>query len=186
MKRLGHKGEGAQGSPPCKGADSLPPLRRGGASRGAIRNLPCQPLLTGAFSNCDPATPPRRGVTLVEMLVVVALLVLMMTIIVQIFQAATGAVSAAKVYQELDDQLRELDGTLRQDLAGVTARLNPPLDPDENKGYFEYGENSFADLQGEDTDDYLKFTAQAPEGQSFTGACIYSNPRRIRVFPQRW
>ncbi len=112
---------------------------------------------------------PRRGVTLVEMLVTVALLVLMMTVIVQIFQSATGAVSAAKTYQDLDSGLRQLDATIRQDLGNLTARLTPPLDPKNNLGYFEYIENSFADLQGEDTDDCLRFTVKAPEGQIFTG-----------------
>src|SRR5262249_12454565 len=104
------------------------------------------------------SVPSRRGVTLVEMLVVVALLVVMMTIIVQIFQVATGSVSAAKAYQELDDELRELDATLRSDLQGVTARTNAavPIDPDENLGYFEYIENSWADTQGEDGDDCLR------------------------------
>ena len=116
-----------------------------------------------------PARSRRRGVTLVEMLVTVALLILMMTVIVQIFQAATGAVTAAKAYQELDDSLRQLDSTIRQDLMGVTATLTPPLNPNDNKGYFEYDENEFADLQGEDSDDILRFTAKAPPGQFFTG-----------------
>jgi type II secretory pathway component PulJ len=111
----------------------------------------------------------RRGITLVEMLVSVALLVLMMSVIVQVFTAATGALSAARTYQELDNSLRQLDATLRTDLANVTARLTPPLNPKDNLGYFEYIENSFADSQGEDTDDCLRFTAKAPEGQLFTG-----------------
>jgi prepilin-type N-terminal cleavage/methylation domain-containing protein len=110
-----------------------------------------------------------RGFTLLEMLVVVALVVLMMTILASIFQAATGAMSASRTYQELDDSLRLLDMTIRQDLTGVTARLTPPLDPALKLGYFEYGENAPADLQGEDTDDYLAFTTKAPEGQFFTG-----------------
>jgi type II secretory pathway component PulJ len=112
---------------------------------------------------------PRRGVTLLEMLVSVALLVLMMTIIVQVFTAATGAVSASRTYQELDGNLRQLDATIRNDLSNLTARLTPPLDPKNNLGYFEYIENSFADGQGEDTDDCLRFTVKAPEGQLFTG-----------------
>jgi prepilin-type N-terminal cleavage/methylation domain-containing protein len=112
---------------------------------------------------------PRRGVTLVEMLVAVALLVLMMSVIVQVFSAATSAVSASRAYQELDQSLRQLDATIRTDLSGVTARLTPPLDPKDNLGYFEYGENSFADLQGEDCDDYLRFTVKAPEGHLFNG-----------------
>jgi prepilin-type N-terminal cleavage/methylation domain-containing protein len=111
----------------------------------------------------------RRGVTLVEMLVTVAVLVIMMTILVQIFQAATGSVSAAQAYQAIDDQLRRLDGLIRADLEGVTARFTPPLDPALNLGYFEYGENEFADNQGEDGDDYIRFTAKAPAGRPFTG-----------------
>src|SRR5262249_41918324 len=31
------------------------------------------------------------------------------------------------------------------------------------------GENAFADLQGEDSDDYIRFTAKAPDGKPFTG-----------------
>src|SRR5215467_12937017 len=118
----------------------------------------------------------RRGVTLVEMLVTVAVLVIMMTILVQIFQAATGSVSAAQAYQQLDDQLRRIDGIIRADLEGVTARFTPPLDPALNLGYFEYGENEFADLQGEDGDDYIRFTAKASPGRPFTG----------RFWPNYW
>ena len=55
------------------------------------------------------------------MLVTLAMLLLMMTAIVKIFQAATGALNAAQVYQELDNQLRLLDSTIRSDLNGVTA-----------------------------------------------------------------
>ena len=111
----------------------------------------------------------RRGVTLVEMLVTLAILLLMMTAIVKIFQAATGALSAAQVYQELDNQLRLLDSTIRSDLGGVTCKLTPPNNPKNNTGYLEYGENEFADVQGEDSDDYIRFTAKAPAGQPFTG-----------------
>jgi len=108
-------------------------------------------------------------VTLVEMLVTVAILVIIMTILVQVFQAATGAVSSAQAFQQIDDQLRRVDGLIHSDLEGVTARFTPPLDPAQNLGYFEYGENEFADVQGEDSDDYIRFTAKAPEGRPFTG-----------------
>jgi hypothetical protein len=103
------------------------------------------------------------------MLVTLAVLLLMMTVIVQIFQAATSALNAAQVYQQLDNQLRLLDSTIRSDLGGVTCRMTPPNDPRNNPGYFEYGENEFADVQGEDSDDYIRFTAKAPAGRPFTG-----------------
>jgi hypothetical protein len=108
-------------------------------------------------------------VTLIEMLVTLAVLLLMMTFIVQIFQAATGSLNSAQVYQELDNQLRLLDKTIRSDLTGVTCKMTPPNDPKNNPGYFEYGENEFADIQGEDADDYIRFTAKAPAGRPFTG-----------------
>ena len=107
----------------------------------------------------------RRGV----MLVAVTLLVLMMTVIVTIFSAATGALNGLQATHQLDGDLRQVDITIRRDLQGVTAKLSPPLNPKDERGYFEVGENAFADLQNEDTDDYLRFTAKAPEGQLFTG-----------------
>jgi prepilin-type N-terminal cleavage/methylation domain-containing protein len=111
----------------------------------------------------------RRGVTLVEMLVTVAMLVIIMTVLVQVFQGAAGAVSTAQALQTIDDQFRRADGLIRSDFEGVTARFTPPLDPILNLGYFEYGENEFADVQGEDCDDYVRFTAKAPEWRPFTG-----------------
>ena len=106
------------------------------------------------------------------MLVTVAVLVIIMTIMVQIFQAATGALTAAQTIQELDNQLKLLDSTIRSDLGGVTARFTPPLDPAQNLGYFEYSENEFADMQGEDSDDCLRFTAKAPAGPAVHGADV--------------
>ncbi|MFO0889279.1 MAG: type II secretion system protein [Isosphaeraceae bacterium] len=127
----------------------------------------------------------RRGVTLVEMLVTLAILLLMMTAVVQIFQAATGSLNSAQVYQQLDNQLRQLDVTIRSDLNGVTAKMTPPNNPANDTGYFEYGENEFADNQGEDGDDYIRFTAKAPAGRPFTGrAWVYSLYTPTNQLPQ--
>lgn len=111
----------------------------------------------------------RKGLTLVELLVTVALMLLVMTIIVSTFQAATTSMTVAQTDQDLATITRRLDTVIRQDLQGATARFTPPLDPTSGLGYFEYGENAFADAQGEDTDDYIAFTAKAPPGQPFTG-----------------
>ncbi len=127
----------------------------------------------------------RRGVTLIEMLVTVAILVMIMAVVAQVFQAATGAVSTAQAIQDLDGQLRRLESMMRSDLGGATANFTPApnyplgpfgLNPLQNLGYFEYGENEFADSQGEDSDDYLKFTAKAPAGQPFTGRIFLPPP----------
>ena len=128
---------------------------------------PDSPLATRHSPLFQIRTP--AGVTLVEMLVTLAILLLMMTAIVKIFQAATGSLNSAQAYQELDNQLRQLDATIRSDLNGVTCKLTPPNNPQNNPGYLEYGENEFADVQGEDADDYIRFTAKAPAGRPFTG-----------------
>ncbi len=115
----------------------------------------------------------RRGVTLLEMLVTVALLLIMMLIIVAVFQAATGAVTVSRAFTLLDQDLRRLDTTIRQDLQGVEAIMTPPgIDPADTRprvGYFELAENSLSDAQDEDSDDTLRFTAKAPPGRPFTG-----------------
>ena len=111
----------------------------------------------------------RRGVTLLEMLVTVALLLVMMLTIVSIFQAATGSVTESRARAILDQDLRRIDTLLRQDLSGVTCKMTPPNDPGDNLGYFEYCENALSDEQGEDSDDTLRFTAKAPDGRPFTG-----------------
>lgn len=111
----------------------------------------------------------RRGVTLLELMVVVALLVLIMTILAEIFRSATGALTSQQAYAVLDQDLRRADTIIRQDLAGTTAKMTPPNNPTEKTGYFTYGENAPADTQGEDGDDYIAFTAKAPAGRPFMG-----------------
>lgn len=129
------------------------------------------------------ARPRRPGVTLVEMLVVVALLVLIMTILVQIFSSATGAITSSRAYAAINQDLRRVEALIRRDLVGdlsgsggITAKMTPPNAPEDDRGYFVYGENALADLQGEDTDDYIAFTAKAPPGQPFTGTVVVAIP----------
>ncbi len=122
-----------------------------------------------AYSPLQPRPRGRRGLTLVEMLVTVVLVLLIMVVITSVFRSAATVASRQKVSMEMETALRRFDSTIRQDLRGATARFTPPLNPTENLGYFEYGENSIADLQGEDVDDYLAFTAKAPDGQPFRG-----------------
>lgn len=123
----------------------------------------------------------RRGITLVEMIVVVGLLVLVMAILVAIFQSATGAISVSRTYAALDQDIRRVDTLLREDLQGATAHFTPPLNPSQGLGYFTYSESALADRQGEDTDDIIAFTAKAPQGRPFTGFVV--EPRALGTNP---
>lgn len=112
------------------------------------------------------------------MLVTLAVLLLMMALVVQIFQAATTSMNAAQVYQRLDDDLRRLDSTIRSDLSGATAKFTPPIDPADDQGYFEYTENEFADNDGEDCDDTIRLTVKAPEDRPFIGR-MWAKPPKV-------
>src|SRR6478752_6079805 len=116
-----------------------------GGPRRAASQFAADRLLAPAPSR--PTKPPmrsarpnlmsrsrRRGVTLLEMLVTVALLLIMMLIIVAIFQSATGAVTVSRAYTLLDQDLRRLDATIRQDLMGVEAIMTPPgINPSDTR-----------------------------------------------------
>ena len=115
------------------------------------------------------ARPTRRGVTLVEMLVVVvALVVLMMTILVQIFQSATGAMSASRATQELDVNLRQIDSMI----PGRPQRRHRQDDPAQRPGPQGRPTSSTAKTPPPTprarTPTTTRLHGEAPEGQVYT------------------
>src|SRR4051794_26955912 len=99
----------------------------------------------------------RAGVTLVEMMVVVAIVVLMMAVLAEIFSLASGVVTAQRTLGELDQRMRQAVQLIRSDLSNKTVPLlsTQPIASGNQLGYFEFAESSPADPQGEDTDDVL-------------------------------
>ena len=134
------------------------------------------------------------GLTLVEMLVSVALMVLIMSIMAEVFVLASETLSRLKSVSKANQNIRLVESVIRQDLDNRTIREVQPaierihlpgqdqrlgtgddeyfvlpvgVDPAKNLGYFMIEENSSADEQGEDTDDVLAFTARI-SGRSVT------------------
>lgn len=111
----------------------------------------------------------RRGMTLVEMLVALTATLVIMAAIAQVFSAFGSAINTSRSVLDLDAQMRSVAWRLRSDLAGVTARMLPPLSPDAGEGYFEVieGPRSDADaahgtqLCPADHDDVLLFTTRS-------------------------
>ncbi len=114
----------------------------------------------------------RRGFTLVEMLVALALVLLMMAMFAQIFATATDSLATQKGIAENDQRARRLQTTLATDLELRLYRALPgangimPLwavpdptiytdypHPEYQRGYFHYAEND----PDNDTDDCLQF-----------------------------
>jgi type II secretory pathway pseudopilin PulG len=127
------------------------------------------------------AKPTRAAMTLVEMLVAMALTLIMMAAVAQLFAMFGTGVGNSRRLLEMDERMRAVALRLRQDLEGVTARVTetPPRKPADGTGYFEIIEgprNDFvnADVAGSpnrllgDIDDVLLFTTRSP-GEPFRG-----------------
>jgi prepilin-type N-terminal cleavage/methylation domain-containing protein len=124
---------------------------------------------------------PRRGMTLVEMLVATTITLIMMGLVAQLFGVFGQGVTGSRSVIELTDQMRSVGWRLRQDLGGATATMLPPRRPEADEGYFELLEGPATDtsttslvsqndttaLTG-DCDDALLFTTRSP-GAPFVG-----------------
>ena len=116
----------------------------------------------------------RRGFTLIEVLVVLALTLLMMSAFAQIFTQTGNFVSRQKGIGENDQAARILTTVLKSDLANRTMVSVAPFHPNmaalvndsSQQGYFEYSENNPLD----DTDDVLQFTISLPLTNPTTNA----------------
>ena len=68
---------------------------------------------------------PRRGFTLIEVLVAVTLTLMMMAAVVQIFALVGRSINKSRSTLEMSEQLRATVNRLRLDLEGVTASELP-------------------------------------------------------------
>ena len=74
----------------------------------------------------------RRGFTLVEMLVAVALVLLMMSLFASIFSIASSSVTVQRAISRTDQKARSLTTLIRTDLEHRTMRYPFPFTPDES------------------------------------------------------
>jgi hypothetical protein len=127
---------------------------------------------------------PRRGLTLVEMLVSLVCVILLMLAYTQLFSSVGTHISDARSMIDLTNRMRSAADRLRTDLAGHTCDLIPWQKPESGAGYFEYIEGPLHDAPGQngivdtvtqagpnflgDTDDVLMFTVRSKD-VPFTG-----------------
>jgi type II secretory pathway component PulJ len=121
-----------------------------------------------------PLTGLRTGFSLTELLVASTLGLIMMAAVASLFSVFSRALSSSQSTVELTGKMRSVAWQLRQDLAGVTVRMRPPVHPESNSGYFELIEGPLRDMNvpptppstniSADTDDILLFTTKAAGG----------------------
>lgn len=87
----------------------------------------------------------RRALTLVEMLVGMAITLIMMAAVVNLFANVSGGVSNRRAAIEMNGTLRQARSLLQRDLAGATCPAVPWQNPEAGNGYLEIIEGQWSD-----------------------------------------
>ncbi len=120
----------------------------------------------------EPAAGGRQGFSLTELLVASTIALAVMASVASLFSVFSRALSQGHATVEMTARMRSAAWKLRQDLAGVTVRMSPPVHPESNSGYFELIEGPLRDTNAgvnspnlsADTDDILLFTTKSAGG----------------------
>ena len=98
----------------------------------------------GPLANIRRAGTPA-AFTLVELLVASTIALIVMGAVASLFGSFSRAGTNSQSVVDMSNRLRVAANSLRQDLAGLTAPLTPPLSPDGSLGYFEIVEGPIQD-----------------------------------------
>ncbi len=85
------------------------------------------------------------GLTLIEMLVALAVTLVMMAAVVNLFANMSASIRNRRAAIETGSQLRQVRNRLAMDLSGATCRGSTWQDPAENQGYIEIIEGEWSD-----------------------------------------
>lgn len=88
---------------------------------------------------------PATGLTLIEMLVALAVTMVMMAAVVNLFANISGSIRNRRAVIEVSAQLRQARMRLAKDLAGATCEATTWQRPEENRGYIEIIEGRYSD-----------------------------------------
>ena len=140
----------------------------------------------------------NRGFTLVELLVASTIGLMVMASLATLLGLFSRTASSTQSIIDMTHRMRVVGDRLRKDLAGVTCKLEPPVSPDSDSGYFEIIEGRGRDSlryvgskptvpsdSGGDIDDGLLLTTRST-GDPFTGKygseTIQSNTAEVAWF----
>ena len=162
----------------------------------------------GRSAERNAMTRKGSGFTLVEMLVAMALSLIIILAVTQVFRLIGDNVLAGRAMQEMSSHLRTASDQMQRDLSGATVPARPWPEPGANLGYMEVYEGPFWDLglgpnaagtpgvprtipfysesPTGDIDDVLMFTARAIDapfvGQVLASVDYTSDPNHLRLF----
>ena len=98
-----------------------------------------RPVRSDSFSPlCPPySSRPRRGYTLLEILIATTLALMLMAAVTQLLGQLGTSINNSRAILETADSLRAAATRLQLDLDGVTVTMMPPRRVESNEGYFE-------------------------------------------------
>lgn len=103
--------------------------------------------MISARTSARPHSVARRsGFTLIELLTATALALFMMLILANVFAIVSDSINEQRAGIEIRGRMRGVVQQIQRDLEGVTVRMEPPVDPAWNEGYFEYIEGPFGPI----------------------------------------
>jgi len=126
----------------------------------------------------------RRGLTIIEMMVSLASVMMLMMAYVTLFADVGGRIGDARSMIELTNRMRSASNRLRMDLEAHTCDMLPWQRPEAGGGYMEIIEGTLSDKNDGysatprflgDTDDVIMFTVRSKEG-SFSGIALVGTP----------
>jgi type II secretory pathway pseudopilin PulG len=138
--------------------------------------------------------------TLVELLVSSTIALMVMGSVATLFGIFSRASTNSQAIVDMSSRMRTTANRLRQDLAGLTAPLTPPLSPESDAGYFELIEGPWTDSTDgsgapittssttsilADTDDALLFTTRSSAGPfegNYNGNQVESSTAEVAWF----
>lgn len=145
-----------------------------------------------------PGSP--AAFTLVELLVSSTIALVVMGAVASLFGVFSRTSTNTQAIVDLSSRMRSTANRLREDLAGLTAPLTPPLSPESDAGYFELIEGTWTDARDgsgatitassatsilADTDDVLLFTTRSSAGPfegNYNGSQIESSTAEVAWF----
>ncbi|MEO2049196.1 MAG: prepilin-type N-terminal cleavage/methylation domain-containing protein [Pirellulales bacterium] len=135
------------------------------------RNLFCRRRLTGPRALSSSDVVPSSGLTLVEMLVAMAITLVMMAAVVNLFANVGASVRNRRATIEMGGQLRLVRLRLHNDLVGATCPTLTWQRPGDDNGYLEIVEGGWSDknpsglLDGDPNNGELDYaTSLVPSG----------------------
>jgi type II secretory pathway pseudopilin PulG len=138
--------------------------------------------------------------TLVELLVSSTIALIVMGSVATLFGIFSRASTNSQAIVDMSSRMRTTANRLRQDLAGLTAPLTPPISPESNAGYFELIEGPWTDSTDgsgnpitassttsilADADDALLFTTRSSAGPfkgNYNGNQVESSTAEVAWF----